>query len=400
VTAGGVPGEPFWRNAMTRTTLALATLFASAAADGVEPAKNDALLKQKANLWNKIHEQKKTDRVRFRRPGHGGSCFDTKRGRIILFGSDTHGRDWTNSPLFFDPVKLEWTRAYPDDPKGTYAVSDNGLPVAGEKGDHPWATHTFGAVEYDPKRDEMIVACGPFHMVPGRFTNALQHLWDKVKKHPTWTCRLKDGAWAALPCSPVHFFPYCAAFDTDRNVVIGHNPRGVYELGGEPRKWAHVVRGGKFGWHTNATYDAKHKALIVFGTNKNANDVVVYRVADKSYKMMPTPGKRPPKDQHNPMAFHLGIGQIVVLVDHVLERRGRRVTKEQTETWLYDLGRDAWTQIETATLPFACGMNYNMEYDPGHDVLLLVTGGHRRPTAVWALKLSAESGEQGTRAVE
>jgi hypothetical protein len=103
--------------------------------------------------------------------------------------------------------------------------------------------------------------------------------------------------------------------------------------------------------------------------------------------MMPTPGKRPPKDQHNPMAFHPGAGRTVVLVDHVLERDGRRVTKAQTETWLYDLGEDAWTRVETATLPFACGMNYNLEYDPAHDVLLLVTGGYRRPTAVWALKL-------------
>jgi hypothetical protein len=32
-------------------------------------------------------------------------------------------------------------------------------------------------------------------------------------------------------------------------------------------------------------------------------------------------------------------------------------------------------------------MNYNMEYDPSHECLLLVTGGYRQQTAVRALKV-------------
>ena len=52
--------------------------------------------------------------------------------------------------------------------------------------------------------------------------------------------------------------------------------------------------------------------------------------------------------------------------------------------WCYDLGKDAWTQIPTATLPFGCGMNCSMEHDPRHKVMLLVTGGN--PT-VWALRV-------------
>ena len=57
---------------------------------------------------------------------------------------------------------------------------------------------------------------------------------------------------------------------------------------------------------------------------------------------------------------------------------------------IYDLKADAWEQLETAVLPFACGMNYNLEYDPHHRVMLLVTGGERgAPTEVWALRLDA-----------
>jgi hypothetical protein len=81
------------------------------------------------------------------------------------------------------------------------------------------------------------------------------------------------------------------------------------------------------------------------------------------------------------MEFHPDLGQTVVLVDRV---EGDR---KHTETWLYDLGADAWTQVEAGTLPFACGMNYTMEFDPGHRVMLLVTGGDGDPTRVWSLRL-------------
>ena len=368
------------------TTAIIGAALAAAAAEGVKV--NERLIALQPNTWVRIHEQKKDDAVRFMRQAHGGSCFDAKRGRLILFGSNTHGRDWKNSPYAFDPVTLTWSQFYPQDDPKTYAVNEQGIPVAGEKGDHPWATHTFGCVVYDTKRDEMVVCCAPQHMVPGRFTNAVKHLWGKIRKHPTWTLDLKTKQWRALPCKPASFFPHSVSYDTDRHVIIGYSPGGVYELSGEPRTWKRVVKGGLFGWHDNSAYDAKHKALIVFGTNKNANDVVVYRVETREHRMMPTPGARPPKDQHTPMAFDPGVGKTVIVIDHVLERDDKgRPKKTVAETWLYDLGADAWAQIKTATLPFGCGMNYNMEYDPNHKVHLLVTGGYRGATTVWALKV-------------
>ena len=54
----------------------------------------------------------------------------------------------------------------------------------------------------------------------------------------------------------------------------------------------------------------------------------------------------------------------------------------------WDGNADAWTQLPDATLPFGCGMNYNMEYDPGHKACLLVTGGYGQPTAVWAIRVA------------
>jgi hypothetical protein len=57
------------------------------------------------------------------------------------------------------------------------------------------------------------------------------------------------------------------------------------------------------------------------------------------------------------------------------------------ETWLYDLGADAWTRIQSATLPFGVGMNFNMDYDPDHDILLLVADPPAKPVSVFALRL-------------
>lgn len=343
---------------------------------------NPTLEKLESGRWVRIHEQKAGE-VRFRRQPHGGSCFDAERGRLVLFGSDTHGRDFTNSPLFFSTDDLKWSRAYDDDARESYAVSNEGLPVAGPHRNHPWAMHTFGSVVYDESRHEMVVPIFDDHLVPGRFTDAFAQLWPLIKRKPTWTYDLETKTWTPLAGDGVSCFPYCAAYDTDRKVVVAVRPDGIHELSGEPRKWKRVTRHGYFGWHTNCAYDRSNRAIVVFGSNENSDEIGAYFPQSGDYRKMATPGRRPPKDQHNPMEYHPDLEQTVVLVDHV---EGER---KQTETWLYDLRSDAWRQVESAALPFTCGMNYNLEYDPHHRVMLLVTGGEGgAPTQVWALRLA------------
>lgn len=340
------------------------------------------------NTWVKIHEPKKEDKVVFSRQAHGGSCFDSKRGQIILFGSNTHGRDWQNNPFCFDVEKLEWTKPYDEDPFDTYKVTEEGLPVAGKNGEHPWASHSFGAVMYDVSRDEMVVACWDEHLKPGRFTNVMKDLWPQVKLQPTWLYSCEKKTWKAIPKGQ-SFFPNCAAYDSDRKIIIGYQSSGIFELAGEgeKREWTKVADPVKelVGWHTNCAYDSKNKALIIFGHQENKNDIGVYTVATKQVKCMPTVGTRPPKDQHNPMEFHPELGKTVVLVDRTKQKDG--ATEDTAETWLYDLTADAWEQVKTANLPFACGMNYNMEYDPKNKIMFLVVGGS---ATVWAMKLSGQ----------
>ncbi|MBI5760243.1 MAG: hypothetical protein HZA46_17135 [Planctomycetales bacterium] len=48
-----------------------------------------------------------------------------------------------------------------------------------------------------------------------------------------------------------------------------------------------------------------------------------------------------------------------------------------------------WLLPAALAVRFRCGMNYTMEFDPGHRVLLLVTGGDGDPTRVWTLRLKS-----------
>jgi hypothetical protein len=331
--------------------------------------------------WTRIHEQSETDEVRFRHQKHGGAAFDSRRNRIVLFGSDEHGEDWTNAPLFFDLASLSWSRLYPDDDPSSYRADGFGLPVAGPDGNHPWAMHTYGTVTYHEADDAIVVSIYPEHMQPGRFTNALAHVWPSVRRHPTWILDLASGSWKPLAGPAVHFFPYATAYDAERRMVMGYKADGVYELRPRPIGWTKVAAPGLFGYHNAAVFDTRHHALVVFGSNEDSNDIVIYEPATKRHQKVPTLGLRPPKAQSRPMAFHAGLGQTAVLIDGGSDSAG------WAETWLYDLGHDAWTQVAAARIPFRLGMNYNMVYAPREALLLLVTDAPGRPTGVWALRL-------------
>lgn len=348
-----------------------------------------------SGVWRRIHRMQPDAPGSFTLQAHGGSAFDSRRGRIVLFGSDTHGEDWSNAPRIFDVGSLTWRRLYPDDPPSSYRVNEEGLPVAGASGDRPWAMHSFGAVDYDPRRDAILVSSYPAHMEPGRFSDALAEVWPKIKRHPIWLFDLERERWRPLEPANTSFFAYATTYDSDRGVMVGTAYHGVFELGLEDRVWRKTADGRATGYHNNAVYDSKHKALVLFGRNGLGNDILVYRPEDASLRPMPTPGLRPPRDEHAPMAFHSKLGESLVLVDRFEPGASRRLrARGHAETWAYDLGRDRWRLIESASLPFALGMNYHLHYDPQRDVLLLVTatppktaGPTRDYPEVWALKL-------------
>jgi hypothetical protein len=371
--------------------LLLAWLAAALPLSGIAAAGDAApspLLNLPEGRWVKIHQQQPGDAVTFERQRHGGSTFDTRRGQLLLFGSDTHDvppERWLNTPLIFDLASLQWRQAYKPDPVSSYRVDGAGLPVAGPAGDHPWAMHTFGAVTYDPAADAVVVSSFPDHLEPGRFTDAVAAPWAQIKRHPTWVWHPATGRWEALPGVAVAFFANATTYDSPNQRILGYRSDGIYALDAAAGAWRIIVNGGLLEWGSNVVFDEAHGVLIAYGSHRGENDVVVFDPATGLHRKMPTPGGRPPGAAYVPMAFHAGIGQTVALLSRPPTQAAPPGT---TETWLYDYARDRWTHRESADMPFQIGMNYNLAYDPGYALLLLVaTPPDTALPAVWALNL-------------
>jgi hypothetical protein len=63
--------------------------------------RNPRLLALPVNRWVRFHQ---AGRGGWRREGHVGMTYDSKRGVLLFFGSGTHGRNWDNAVHQFDPV--------------------------------------------------------------------------------------------------------------------------------------------------------------------------------------------------------------------------------------------------------------------------------------------------------
>ena len=334
---------------------------------------NPALQRLSTGVWHKIHADDS-----FRRQAHGGAAFDTRRGRLVLFGSDTHSEDWDNSVRFFDVATLRWSQVYPPDDPSTYRINADGIPVAGEGVERPWAMHTFDAVEYDPVGDRLIVASYPKHLSPRKSWGVDRSLWRQIRRHPTWTYSIAADRWSPLPGRAEHFFPHAATFDTRRQRFIGVNGHGFFELGGTPPVWTRIARGEPPGWHTAAAYDSLRDVVVLYGNNKRRDAVWQYKIGDDRGIEMPTAGIRPPGGASVPLVYHPRIQRVVALVANP--------ATDTTETWLYETAEDRWSRVESADLPFNIRKNYQMVYDPRHGLLWLVANQRGDPVTVWALR--------------
>lgn len=360
-------------------------------ADGVEVTQvvpvgsgliNPELKSLPAGVWLKIHQQAGEGPEDFRRQAHGGAAFDPVRGRVILFGSDTHSQNWDNTVRFFDMGSLNWSSAYPPDDFATYRVNADGLPVAGSGVERPWAMHTFDAVEFDPITDRLIVASHPSHLDPGKSWGISRELWGQIKSHPTWAYSVSANTWEPLTRKGVSFFPYGATFDPDRRVLIGVRPGTYWELDIDRGQWKKVGKGAPSAWHNAAAFDTEHDVVVSFGTNKRSDDVWQYRIGEASGRVMPTPGERPPGADSPPLVYHPAIRRVVALVE-----RRKKGSAGSTETWLYSTQDDSWELVRTAIIPYTIGMNYDMVYDPNHRLLVLVANYPKEPVSVWVLRL-------------
>lgn len=355
-------------------------------------ALNPKLLELPPNRWVKLHKPFTLWKPDWTRQGHAGMTYDSKRGTLLVFGSDTHGENWDNAIHEFDPVAMRWDTHFPESPKESYRADDKGRAIAGETRLQPWAMHTYSGVTYDPVNDGLVVAARPEHNPIGKQIPA-------VKTHPNWFYSQKYNAWEMLgETQPTPFFGAAAAFDERRGVAVAYR-FGIWELLPTPfgRTWQPVTEGGRGHLHHSLVYDSLRGNFAVFGDYANSNEVWIY-----------TPGARPgeagkweqrtpigdpcPRDQHIPVAFDKHQGVFLLVPDNTpvagaLAKGQRPPPASSSSTFTYDPDSNRYTRLPDADLP-PLGMNFMMAYDTRHKVFLLVTGSPEEAPTVWALKLN------------
>ena len=362
----------------------------AAAAEPGRTALNPRLLELKPNVWTLLSQP---PHASWRRQAHAGIAYDSKRGTLLVFGSNTHGLDWDNAVREFDPVTERWEIHYAPAPKTSYRADSAGRAIAGTDRLLPWAMHTYDNIAYDPRLDAVVVSARPEH-------NPIRKELPEAKIHPTWIYDLKTRQWRIFENNGKpypKFFAAASAYDPDRDVIAAYK-WGMWEIGPGRDEWKKASGDGHHEMHYTMDYDAKHKKFVVFGDYYNTNAVWAYapgaRAGDRGKweKKTPQDASCPP-GQHFPIAYDSEHGVFLLVADNTVyaeeDTRGRRkkaAAARSSSSFVYDLGSNRCTRLPAADLQ-PLGMNYMMVYDRRHKAFLLVTGSHTRPAAVWALRL-------------
>jgi hypothetical protein len=333
------------------------------------------------NRWVKYFESRPGT---WSRQGHAGMAFDTRRGSLLIFGSNTHGEDWDNAVHEFQPRLKRWVTHYAAVGPESYRVDEAGRPIAGTNALLPWAMHTYDAIEYHPGLDALIVTSTTEH-------NPRAGSVLGIRQQPTWIYDLSTRRWTPFPNngkpSP-SFFGGSSAYDERRNVLVAY--RGdIWELDVAAGEWRKAA-GGHHGLHHTMVYDRRRGALFVFGDYQPTSVIWSYQpgaVAGEGgtwTKHQPTGDPCPPYTSV-PVAYDFAQDVFVLVVDNVEPGSSPQRRAASASTYLYDPDANAYTRLPEADLA-PVGMNYMMVWDRNDEVVFLVTGGQGGEVTVWAMR--------------
>ena len=391
-----------------------------------EPLVNDELLDLPANRWVLVREGRSGN---WRRPAHAAAVFDSRRKKVFVFGSDTHGEDYDDSVHEFDPLTVQWSDHRPPARRRTYRVNGEGLPVAGSGETRPWAMHVYDGMVYDPKLDALVVSGVPRH-------NPAIKTIDGISRHPVWIYRLGSRRWEALadadPAAPP-FFGSAVAYDSRRDtiVVVG---KGTWELGPDRRRWVRTAAQPEDSRRQTLVYAAAEGRFYLFGDDGDPRTLQVYVPGDAPGAPGRWETRRPEGDPACaaavlvPVAYEPRQGVFLLQVERRLEKavpdskakakategktkQDRAESKDnkagpdrkpvdnpkgdqaaraaESRAYVYDPRTDRCMPLPGTRLD-ALGMDYMLVFDDFYKLFLLVSGGGRQPLKVHALRLDME----------
>jgi len=343
-----------------------------------------SLLNLPANRWTKYHELESGD---WWRKGHAGLAYDSTRGSLLVFGSDTHGEDWDNIVHEFIPRQRRWVHHGVNAHSNTYKVNSEGYPVAGDPDLAPWAMHTYDGLDYVPSLDALVVVASPSHNPIGK------KIPGKAKSHPIWLYRLNTKKWSIFEdergAMPNNFFGAATAYDkTNNNLFICKS--GLWLLNLTTGKSKRLGNSSQC-LHRTMVFDSLRRHLYLFGSYKGTSDVLRFDIGffsekykNSKWEVLAPGGDHCPKYGSVPVAFDEMTGIFLLIVnDKKISNDGKT---NSASTFIYDPKTNEYKELIDTYLPTS-RMNFMMAWDKVHEVFFLLTGNWKDGVSVWALRL-------------
>ncbi len=340
------------------------------------------LLNLPANRWIKYHELPAGD---WWRKGHAGLAYDSTRGSLLVFGSDTHGDGWDNVVHEFIPRQRAWVHHGVDAHPDTYKINSDGYRVAGGMDVMPWAMHTYDGVDYDPALDSLVVVASPNH-------NPVNREWPNPEYRPVWIYNLDNRKWSifddGIRITPPNFFGAATAFDsTDNSLYICR--AGLWRLNLTKGEFVKLGSAPKC-LHRTMAFDSWRRHLYVFGSYGGTSRIT--RVDTRLISENPINweehkpgGDYCPPYSSVPVAFDENTGVFLLVVNDQKHTTDNKVPNTAT-TFIYNPETNIYTELIGTRLPGE-RLNFMMAWDKVHEAFFLLTGNLNDGITVWALRL-------------
>lgn len=332
------------------------------------------------NRWIKYHE---VNDGKWWRKGHAGLAYDSTRGSLLVFGSDTHGEDWDNVIHEFIPNERKWLHHGIISSPDSYQVNIDGYPVAGATGLTPWAMHTYDGIDYDPVKDALVVVASPLH-------NPIDRKLPDRLSDPIWIYDLQTKNWSILKGKkggkPGVYFGSATAYDTATNTLYICKS-GLWELEITNEIHERIDKAPKC-LHRTMAFDSWRRHLYVFGSYRGTATISRYNLRlpkeSRNWEELAPGGDPCPPYSKVPVAFDEKNGVFLLVIDDA--KNMKNSAPKESSTFIYNPDTNTYKMVNGARLP-AIGMNFMMAWDKVHEVFFIVTGNREDGVSVWALRL-------------
>jgi hypothetical protein len=228
----------------------------------------------------------------------------------------------------------------------------------------PGVGHDQGWVALDPRRD--------LYITRGNMT-----LFGNTQ-YQTYIFDLRAGRGKRMLPSrePPPVPAVAAAFDPDRGFMLAVGP-GAWIYDPDKNLWTELEGAPPARRAPGLVYDRKYRIFVMFGGNQSNETWIFDPTARRWHRRTPAPVP-PPRNAPN-MAFDAANG--VTLLAGGMGPGERPLN----DAWVYDAGRDTWTQLDAPAPPNTSSFSgNNLAYDSHHRVFLLKDVSQIRN--VWAFR--------------